>query len=341
MSPRISFEPIDVEIDCDEDENILEAAFRQGWNLVHGCREGQCTACKSYLLDGEVSLQPYSTHALSESEEEQGYTLLCRAMPDTDDVVVELLHFDADNLRLAHPIVDGRATVEGIEELTGDIVRLRLTITEPAAFGFTPGQYVDLHLPGTDGEERRSYSMANLPGDGVLELVIRRYEGGRFSGLLDGGLQPGDELAFTGPYGSMTLRPGDQPVLLVAGGSGLGPVLSLLRELAAARATRPVRLFYGARTAADLPLRDEIAALGAELSDFAFVPVLSEEPDPVHPWATGYVHEAAIAATGDLADPVVCACGPPPMIEALVLGLEAKGIDRVSFDKFTEAATSG
>jgi propane monooxygenase reductase subunit len=346
MSPQISFDPIDVTIDCDDDENILEAAFRQGWNLVHGCREGQCTACKSFILEGDVSLQPYSTHALSESEEAQGYTLLCRAMPDTDDVVVELLHYDPDNLRLAHPIGDGRATVAAIEPLTEDIVRLRLQVDEPADFAFTPGQYVDLHLPGTDGAERRSFSMANTPGDSSLELVIRRYPGGRFSGMLDDGgeIAVGDQLGFTGPYGTMALKPSDRPVLLVAGGSGIGPILSLLGELAAAQSTRPVRFFYGARREADLPLLDEIAALGAQLPDFAFVPVLSDaDPDTTWAGATGFVHDVAVAAVADgtLADPVVCTCGPPPMIEALIevlTGRHGVAESDIAFDKFTTAA---
>lgn len=345
VSPQISFEPIGVEIECDDDETVLDAAFRQGWKLVHGCREGQCTACKSFLLEGEVSLERFSRHALSESEEDQGYTLLCRALPDSD-LVVELLHFDADNLRLAHPIGDGRARVQAIEPLTGDIVRLTLSVVSPVGFSFTPGQYVDLWLPGSsDGSERRSYSMANVPGDdGVLQLVVRRYPGGRFSGLLDpassGALAVGDELGFTGPYGTMHLRAGDGPVLLVAGGSGIGPVLSLLHELADAGSPRTVRFFYGARCEADLPLLDEIAALGERLGDFAFVPVLSDEA-----WdgATGFVHEAAVAtvASGELVVPFVAACGPPPMIDALVEVLTGKHdvpLRDITFDRFTTAA---
>ena len=107
MSPRVVFEPIGEEIDCDEEESVLDAAFRHGYNLVYGCREGQCSACKAYLLEGEVVLKPYSTFALSESEEANGYTLLCRAMPE-EDLVVELLHFDPDNYKLENEIRDGR-----------------------------------------------------------------------------------------------------------------------------------------------------------------------------------------------------------------------------------------
>jgi propane monooxygenase reductase subunit len=350
VSPRVAFEPIDVEIDCDEDETVLDAAFRQGWNLVHGCREGQCTACKSYLLEGEVSLKTYSTFALSESEEAQGYTLLCRAMPDSD-LVVELLHFDPDALRLEHPIVEGVARVASVEALTGDMTLLTLDVADPEGFSFTPGQYVDLEIPGAEEGERRSFSMANLPaGEGGaaarLELVIRRYPGGRFSSLLDPAqprLAPGDELRFAGPYGAMHLRAGQRPVLLVAGGSGIGPVLALLRELAAAGSARPVRFFYGARAQGDLPLQDEIARLGAQLADFAYVPVLSEED-----WggATGLVHEAACAAVADgsIPGPEVYTCGPPPMVEALVEALTLRhGVEEsdIAFDKFTTSASAG
>ena len=228
MSPRVLFEPIGEEIDCDAEETVLDASFRAGYNLVYGCREGQCSACKCYLLEGEVVLKPYSTFALSDSEETNGYTLMCRAMPE-EDLVVELLHFDPDNYRLENPIRDGRATVTEVESLTHDIRRLVLDVTEPADFSFIPGQYVDLWIP--DSDARRSFSMANVPGDGQIELIIKRYEGGRFSSMLDGAITAGDELQFTGPYGAFHLREADRPALMVAGGSGMAPILSLLRRL--------------------------------------------------------------------------------------------------------------
>jgi propane monooxygenase reductase subunit len=337
VTARVLFEPIGEEIECGDDESVLDAAFRQGYSLVHGCREGQCSACKAYLLEGDVTLKPYSTFALSETEETQGYTLLCRAMPD-DDLVVELLHFDPDDYKLAHPIRDGRATVAAVEDLTHDIVRVDLEVREPADFDFTAGQYVDVWVP--DSEDRRSFSMANLPGDGRLELIIKRYPGGRFSGLLaDGAVAAGDELGFTGPYGALRLRPTERDVLMVAGGSGMAPILGLLRRLAAEGSDRSVRFFYGARTRADLFLVDEIDALGARLADFAFTPVLSEED-----WdgETGLVHEAVgrHLAGGGSEDCEAYLCGPGPMVDAATeLLVDAHGIDEsdVHFDKFTIA----
>lgn len=337
MSPRVTLEPIEVEIDCDEDETVLDAAFRQGWNLVYGCREGQCSACKSFLLEGDVSLRSYSTFALSDSEETQGYTLLCRAMPDSD-LVVELLHYDPDALRLEHPIRDGRATITALERVTADIVRLRLRVEEPADFSFTPGQYVDLHVPG--GEERRSFSMANLPGGDELELLIKRYPGGRFSGLLDGELGEGTELGFTGPYGSFHVRTTERPALLIAGGSGLAPIMSVLRELAERGSQRPVRFFYGARGEQDLFDLEQIEQLGSRLADFRFTPVLSEAE-----WEgeCGLVHDAVgrFLSGESLEEPEAYLCGPPPMIDAAVeLLTDVHGVDTsdILFDKFTTAA---
>lgn len=342
MCPEILFEPIGETIDCGDDETLLDAAFRAGYNLVYGCREGQCSACKCYLLEGEVSLDRYSTFALSDTEQEQGYTLLCRALPDSD-VVIELLHFDPDDYRLEHPIADGVATVTALDAPTHDITRLELTVDGP--FDFTPGQYVDLWVPGSDGAQRRSFSMANLPGGGRIELLIKRYAGGRIAEqLADGTIAVGEPLRFTGPYGAMRLRPGDGAVLLAAGGSGMAPVLALLRQLAAAGSARPVRFVYGARTEADLLLEDEVRRLGERLADFAFCPVLSDaEWDGAH----GFVHEAVDAQLR--AEPLddgarAYVCGPPPMVEAVCeLLADAHGVDeqQISFDKFTTAEQVG
>lgn len=88
---KVRFEPIGEEIECASDETVLDAAFRQGLNLAYGCREGQCSACKCFLMEGEVAMKRYSNFALSDSEESSGYSLMCRAMPE-QDLVVELLH---------------------------------------------------------------------------------------------------------------------------------------------------------------------------------------------------------------------------------------------------------
>ncbi len=327
---RVRFEPLGFELDCAPGESILDAGFRNGYNLVYGCREGQCSACKCFLLEGDVSLKPYSTFALSDSERSSGYSLMCRAMPD-EDVVVELLHYDPEDYRLAHPIRDWTAAVSEVEELTHDIVRVVLRVSEE--FDFTPGQYVDVWVPGLDGE-RRSFSMANLPGDGQIELVIKRYPGGRFSGLLGSGVQVGSSLSLTGPYGSLRVRESSRPILMIAGGSGMAPIVSLLRALSDAGCPRPVRFFYGSRTQDDLFWVSEIEALGSALPDFRFIPVVG-----------GFVHEAVdefLAGADAPPDPDVYMCGPPPMVEAAEAMLAGRGVDeqRIFVDKFTTSASA-
>ena len=102
----VRFEPVGIEIEVDEDETILNAAFRQGIMLMHGCKEGQCSACKSFLLDGEVDLDRYSTFALPDFEEAEGWTLLCRAHPYSD-LEIELINYDEEIIRSGLPIADG------------------------------------------------------------------------------------------------------------------------------------------------------------------------------------------------------------------------------------------
>jgi NAD(P)H-flavin reductase/ferredoxin len=325
---KVRFEPIGEEIECAPDETVLDAAFRQGLNLAYGCREGQCSACKCFLMEGDVAMKRYSNFALSDSEQSSGYSLMCRAMPE-QDLVVELLHYDPENYRLEHTIADGVATVEAVEPLTHDITRLLLSAP---GFVFTAGQFVDIHVPGLDPHPpvKRSFSMANLPGDDRIELMIKRYPGGKLSGMLEGQIKPGDELGYTGPYGSLRARDSEHPILMIAGGSGMAPILSLLRAFSAAGCSRPVRFFYGARTDDDLFHLEEIASL--PLKEFTFTPVVG-----------GFVHEAvdAFLASGEFAAPDVYMCGPPPMVEAAeAMLIEGHKLDeqRIYIDKFTTSA---
>jgi propane monooxygenase reductase subunit len=337
---RINFEPVDLEMEVGEDENILDAAFRQGIHLMHGCREGRCSACKSYVLEGDIQMENYSTFACNDSEVDEGYVLLCRSHAFSD-CTIELLNFDEDELLGGIPIQNVRTRITAIQPMTRDIVSLRLTPLEPDEFDFKPGQYADLHIPGT--EEHRSFSMATTRSstDGV-EFLIKKYPGGKFSALLDGQLSAGDELSLTGPYGSFTLKEGHVlPVVCIGGGAGMAPILSLLRHMNQTENTRPVRFYYGARTAADLFYLDEILQLGKGLVDFEFVACLSESADGDVPdsvtveegMVTDVVsrHEAAIAKTE------VYLCGPPPMVDAALAFLAGSSVpkDQIFYDSFT------
>jgi propane monooxygenase reductase component len=326
----VRFEPVGLEIEVDEDETILSAAFRQGLMLMHGCKEGQCSACKSFLLDGDVDLDRYSTFALPDFEEAEGWTLLCRAHAYSD-LEIELINYDEEILRSGTPIKTVTTRVEAVEPLTSDIRRLVLRPDEPLEF--KPGQYVDIHIPGADGEHR-SFSMANTEPD-VLEFMIKLYPGGRFSGLLDGEIKPGDELTVTGPYGVFTLRSSSpRRLLFIGGGAGMAPILSLLRSLSDNGAERQATYYYGARTEADLFHLQELDGLPC-----AFVPACSEDSNG---WAgeAGLITDVVDRLEGEIAEVDAYVCGPPPMVEAAIALLEARGVPEahIYFDKFTTTA---
>ena len=329
----VRFEPVGLEIEVDEDETILNAAFRQGLMLMHGCKEGQCSACKSFLLDGEVDLDRYSTFALPDFEEAEGWTLLCRAHPYSD-LEIELINYDEEILHGGTPLRTVKTRVEAVEPLTSDIRRLHLTVLDDEPFVYKPGQYVDIRIPG-DEEHHRSFSMANTDA-GELEFMIKLYPGGRFSGLLaDGSVKPGDELDVTGPYGVFTLRASSpRRLLFIGGGAGMAPILSLLRSLSEAGHEREATYYYGARTEADLFHLSELAALPG-----TFVPALSEDSNG---WngETGLITDVVDRLEGDISEVDAYVCGPPPMVEAAIALLERRGVPEahIYFDKFTTTA---
>ena len=155
----VRFEPVGIEIEVGEEQTILRAAFDQGVMLMHGCKEGQCSSCKSFVLDGEdIELDKYSTFALPDFEKDEGYTLLCRAHA-YEDLTIELLNYDEDMIRSGLPITQAVAEVVSKDPVTHDMRHLVLKLIEPADVKFFPGQYMDIEVPGSGAT--RSFSMAN------------------------------------------------------------------------------------------------------------------------------------------------------------------------------------
>jgi propane monooxygenase reductase subunit len=333
---NVRLEPVGIEFEVDEDETVLRGAFRQGLMLMHGCKEGQCAACKSFLLDGEVDLEKYSTFALNDFEKEEGWTLLCRAHAESD-LEVELINYDEEILRSGVPEQKEQLRVETLEALTHDIYRLVLDATE---MNYKPGQYVDVTIPGS--EEIRSFSMANLP-NGKLEFMIKAYPDGKFSSLLaDKKIEEGHELTVTGPYGVFTLRRNsERPLLFIGGGAGMAPILALLRALADQGSERKAVYYYGARGPKDLFHLDELKELEERLANFTFVPALSDcEEEEDWEGERGLITDVVQRCEQELSEMDAYLCGPPPMVDAAIAMLDAKGVpeERVFYDKFTTTA---
>ena len=340
----VRFEPVGIEIEVDEDQTILRAAAEQGVMLMHGCKEGQCAACKSFVLDGDdIELDRYSTFALPDYEREEGYTLLCRAHV-YEDVRIELLNYDEEMIRSGLPIQQAVAEVASIEAVTHDMRRLVLRLVEPTEIKFFPGQYVDITVPGT--EQSRSFSMANTSSreTGELEFVIKVYPDGLFSHFLDTELKVGDRLDIQGPFGVFTLRDSEADLVFVGGGAGMAPILSLLRTMAERGIRRKATYYYGARRRRDLCFTEELRALEHILPGFRFVPALSE-PTEEDAWdgEVGLVTDVVKRYEAKLAGAHAYLCGPPPMVEAAMPVLGGLGVEekRIYYDKFTTTGDAG
>jgi propane monooxygenase reductase component len=336
---KVRLEPVGIEMDVEEGETVLDAAFRQGIALMHGCKEGQCSSCKSKLIDGDIELLKYSTFALPEYESETGHILLCRTHAFSD-LTIELLNFDEELLSRSIPVKSYSGTVSSVKSLTHDIRLLEIELESPLRFW--AGQYVDLTIPGHG--VTRAYSMASRPSDNrALQFIIKKYPDGAFSALLDGGLQPGSAVLAKGPYGGCFRRENRSGAMILAGGgSGMSPLWSILTDLVHSGENRPVRFFYGARTRADLFMLDEIAATGAKLKDFKFVPALSNAL-PSDEWSgeTGFIHEVVARHLREenlRGEMDAFSCGPPPLIDAVLPILQSVGVEpsHIYFDKFTQ-----
>ena len=335
----VRFEPVGIDIEVSEDQTILRAAAEQGIMLMHGCKEGQCSSCKSFVLDGEdIELDKYSTFALPDYEKDEGFTLLCRAHV-YEDVTIELLNYDEEMIRSGLPIQEAVAEVVSIEAVTHDMRHLVLRLVEPTEIRFFPGQYLDIAVPGTDAT--RSFSMANISSrdSGQLEFVIKVYPDGLFSHFLDTGLAVGDRLDVVGPFGVFTLREQRRRPDLRRRRCrhGADPVRCCARWSSAASPARP-RTTTARGAGADLCFEKELRALEEALPGFRYVPALSE-PAEEDAWdgEVGLITDVVRRHESTLAGVDAYVCGPPPMVEAAIPVLTKLGAPekRIYYDKFT------
>ena len=315
MSITVTLQPSGRSFSVQRDEAILAAAIRQGIGLPYGCRDGACGSCKCKLIEGRVIHGAHQLQALSVAEEEAGYTLTCCAAPQTNVVLEARTVVGAGDM----PVRKLPARVTSIDKPAFDvaIVKLQLPANEPLRYH--AGQYIDVIL--RDGM-RRSYSMANAPhtqGDKPwIELHIRHLPGGVFSDQVFGTMKAKDILRLEGPFGSFFIREeSPKPIVLLASGTGIAPIKAMLEHLQVKGSTRPVSLYWGCRTRADLYLHDWALEATTHVSQLRYVPVLSEALVS-DGWSgrTGFVHQAVMADIPDLSGHQVYACGAPVMVES-------------------------
>lgn len=333
MTFRVSVQQFGEPFPVEMGQTILEAALARDLSYPHGCRSGNCGACKSELLSGEVEMSPYSEYALTPAEKTGGLILACRAVP-WSDCAVRFLEFDDT---VAHPLRHLVCRVSAVDDLTHDIRRMRLKILEGGPYDFTAGQYASLTFPGLPV---RDYSMANRPDEPGLEFHIRLLPGGAVTPFVAKRLKVGDKIKVFGPHGTSYLRERHTgPILALAGGSGLAPIKSIIETALAAGATQPIHLYFGVRDERDLYLEDHFKKLAAKHKNLVFVPVLSE-PSKATARRTGFLADAVRQDFTNLDGAKAYLAGPPIMVETAVAALEALGLrrqDRHADAFYTEA----
>jgi benzoate/toluate 1,2-dioxygenase reductase subunit len=294
-------------------EAVLAAAIRAGVPLVHQCESGSCGTCIARLTEGTTETLPGRALALLAGEIRDGFRLTCSIAAASDCA----FQFDYPSALLdgARPMVLS-AVVAALDWVAPSVAQLDLELDPDAEFAFESGQYVRVRVPGTDAW--RSYSMATTPKElPRLRLLVRHIPGGAMSEWLRGGCAPGQPVEIEGPMGSFGLSPVKGPHIMVAGGTGLAPLLAMLDTLRLRPGPKPpVVLCFGCNTADDLFYLDEL-----ELRTF-WMPTLTARIALMERPAAGF--DGKIGTVVSLLEDADCArpgtsaylCGPPAMIEA-------------------------
>ena len=332
MSFKVRIASADRTIDVPAGATILEAAIDAGISYPFGCQSGNCGACKSQLVKGGVTMEGYSEFALSDEEKERGLILACRAVPSDE---CEVAWLEEDDL-IVHPRRLLACTVVSLDDATHDIKRIRLEIVSGGPFDFSAGQFASVTFEGCPP---RDYSMANVPGDPIIEFHVRHTSGGVTSAHVAEKLRVGDSVRVEGPFGTSYLREDHRgPIIAVAGGSGMAPIKSIVERALQKQLPQHIYLYFGVRSERDLYLHDHFAALAEKHKNLHFIPVLSEGGDSS--LRQGLVHEAVAQDFDEVDGCTAYLAGPPVMVEAATLLLEQRGMRRLDIhaDAFYTAA---
>ncbi|MBP2309538.1 2Fe-2S iron-sulfur cluster binding domain-containing protein [Azospirillum melinis] len=322
-------------IDANLGETVADAAYRQGINIPLDCRDGACGTCKSFCEAGRYDGGSYIEDALTDAEAEEGYCLTCQMRPASDIV----LRIAASSDICKTKAMNVSAEVVSVTRLSDSSIGLSLALDNAARLAFLPGQYVNIEVPGTG--QTRSYSFSSPPGAELATFLIRNVPGGLMSGYLTGRAKPGDRLTLTGPLGSFYLREVRRPVLMLAGGTGLAPFLSMLDRIAAVEGSNshPVHLIYGVTLDHDLVEVEALQRFAERIPGFTFTTCVADQGSS-HP-LKGYVthHLRPEHLNGGNVD--VYLCGPPPMVEAVRTHFRDCGLTPASFHYEKFAASEG
>jgi CDP-4-dehydro-6-deoxyglucose reductase len=327
---------------CPRDELILDAGLEAGVGLPHNCRGGACGTCKSQILEGEVDHGWVMSFAISDEEKAAGKCLICQSRPLTPTLVIRPDNAMAPAEEAPLAPIDAQGTVVAADAVSASVRRLVIALPPPVRFPFRAGMHVELKTPGV--AKARTYSMAcapdeeGLPPDGLLEFFVTRHEGGQASGWLHDPLRLGAPIDLHGPYGNFHLpRDVAGPVLCLAGGSGLAPILSIVRRALATGFAQPIRLILSVRDRSEVFALDALHALARRHAEFTYRVTLTRAQEVAPGWRRGRISDWLAEEVPDLSDGHVLAAGSPGFVDACVAHTRTLGAapGRILTDSFT------
>jgi benzoate/toluate 1,2-dioxygenase reductase subunit len=318
-------------------ETILDAGLAADLPLLYQCRSGSCSSCIARLVKGETT-QAAGHTTLLRSEYEAGYRLLCQTQA-AEPCSFELGY---DSEAGAVKARKAKAFVDEVERIASNVVRLRLELADDYWVDFRPGQFFQITVPGVGAV--RSYSPASTPKDlPRMEFLIRLLPGGVMSQWLTEQANPDDVIDIEGAFGAFFLREKVRaPHILVAGGTGLAPMLSILDALREQSGRRPSMLLsFGCTDPDALFGLDAISLREQWMPNF-------RSRVSVDRGATGNLllgNPVEALRQEDVTDPdtVAYLCGPPRMIDAAHARLEALGVkpENIFAEQFVPSETAG
>jgi benzoate/toluate 1,2-dioxygenase reductase component len=260
-----------------------------------------------------------------------GPALACQTRPKADLVVA--IAASSEACRTGGQTYCARLhSLDRLSETT-----IAFSLDRANAFTFLPGQYVNVLVPGTD--QHRSYSFSSPPGAETLSFLVRNIPPGVMSTYLREKAVPGTPVEFTGPVGSFYLREIKRPLLLLAGGTGLAPFLSMLGKIAETGSAYPIHLVYGVTNDVDLVSVERLEEFATRILGFTFFTCVAAG-DSTHP-RKGYVMAHVEASHLNCGDVDVYLCGPPPMVDAVRAWLGEQSVTPVNFyyEKFSPSGS--
>lgn len=319
---KVILHPSGRAVECYSGDTVLTALEKQGYALPNNCRAGACGECKVKVISGQFDQGMVLDMALSQEERQQGYGLMCMAKPLSDELVIEWGTADAKP-KLFPPQKNQRYVILETLACTPRIKQLRLRPLGKV-MRFWPGQYVTLGEDANTSPER-CYSIANAPKtNGEITLQITKVPDGKTSNWVHDQLKVGDVLKVNGPYGTFIGDLAtDTPVLCLAAGSGLAPILSLTDAALSRGFRKPVTLMLSARTEEDLYSHGLISYWEAKHRNFSYKPTITHAQSEKH--LTGLLPEVLPKTFEDLSKHSIFIAGSPGFVEACIAAVKELG----------------